>query len=226
MDNQDYFYSRFLFDPQAQGTDPRSLQWDDLYQHHQFVWRLFNREDTATEKQGDFLYRMDYFVDTPVIHVLSRYQPQAAIARWQVESQPWQPDIEDGALFQFSLRANPVVAQDGKRHDVFMHAKTQYAPDDPVPLNQKMYDAGLQYLTKRAESLGVEFMGNTLEFGNKQTQTGIKPGEAQQTITITSADYKGVLKVTNKERFMEKLTSGIGRAKRFGCGLMLLKKIA
>lgn len=225
-DTNDFYYSRFLFDLQVKGADIGNLQWDDLYQHHQFVWRLFDRKDTATQECGDFLYRIDYFVDTPVIHVLSRFEPLAKIARWQVNCQPWQPAIKEGALFQFSLRANPVVALEGKRHDVFMHAKKQYQENDPEPLTHRMYEAGLQYLTKRADSLGVEFVGETLEFGNKQTQVGCKPGEEAAPITITTVDYKGVLRVKDRNRFAEKAALGIGRAKRFGCGLMLLNKIA
>lgn len=41
---------------------------------------------------------------------------------------------------------------------------------------------------------------------------------------FSSLDYEGVLTVTDPERFVQTLNSGIGKARAFGCGLMLIRR--
>lgn len=43
-------------------------------------------------------------------------------------------------------------------------------------------------------------------------------------IVFGQADVEGTLRVTDPAAFLERLTEGFGRAKAFGCGLMLLKR--
>jgi CRISPR system Cascade subunit CasE len=38
-------------------------------------------------------------------------------------------------------------------------------------------------------------------------------------------DLEGVLQVREPDRFLEALTAGFGRAKAFGCGLMLIRRV-
>jgi len=45
------------------------------------------------------------------------------------------------------------------------------------------------------------------------------------TVTITTATYDGVLEVTDAEAFRRALTTGIGHAKAYGCGLLTLAPV-
>jgi len=42
---------------------------------------------------------------------------------------------------------------------------------------------------------------------------------------FSSVDFLGDLEITDVEKFTKALFQGIGRAKAFGCGLMLVKRI-
>ncbi|MCI0421919.1 MAG: type I-E CRISPR-associated protein Cas6/Cse3/CasE [Acidobacteria bacterium] len=44
-------------------------------------------------------------------------------------------------------------------------------------------------------------------------------------IELSTLDFEGVLLVTEPDRFLRALLSGIGPAKAFGCGLMLVRRI-
>jgi CRISPR system Cascade subunit CasE len=43
-------------------------------------------------------------------------------------------------------------------------------------------------------------------------------------IRYSTIDFQGVLNVTDSEKFQAVLFKGIGKAKAFGCGLMLVKR--
>jgi len=235
MPEKSFYYSKLFYSPETQGKDIGFLQNDDVYEHHRFVWRIFNENDTQKPDAAQFLYRIDYFLDTPVIYVLSRYKPESQIKRWQVQTKVWQPGIVDGAMFQFSLRANPTIGISGKRHDVFMHVKKHYSGEDQFELRELMFSAGKGFLQNKAKTIGIEFLGETLDFSNKQKLTGVKhangenivhSGKTENAITISTVDYQGVFRVVDQTLLLQNVLKGIGRAKRFGCGLMLLNRIA
>ncbi|MGL4892684.1 MAG: type I-E CRISPR-associated protein Cas6/Cse3/CasE, partial [Aeromonas veronii] len=50
-----------------------------------------------------------------------------------------------------------------------------------------------------------------------------KPGR-RDAIRFSSVDYEGLLEVTDPGRLVETLAHGIGRAKAFGCGLLMLRR--
>jgi CRISPR system Cascade subunit CasE len=45
-------------------------------------------------------------------------------------------------------------------------------------------------------------------------------------IQFTTLDFHGVLRIANPEQFLHTLFTGIGRAKGFGSGLLLIKPIS
>ena len=94
------------------------------YAIHQLVWSLFADDP---DRKRDFLFRelenkgLPSFLD-PVRAAAS------GLARWQIETKPFAPELAAGDRLGFSLRANPVVRRrdaQGKqsRHDVVMDAK-------------------------------------------------------------------------------------------------------
>jgi CRISPR system Cascade subunit CasE len=44
-------------------------------------------------------------------------------------------------------------------------------------------------------------------------------------LAFSSLDYQGLARVTDPERLLKSLTQGVGRAKAFGCGLLLVRRI-
>ena len=61
-----------------------------------------------------------------------------------------------------------------------------------------------------------------LRLHRRQTQT-FKRGMAA--VTLTTVTYDGILQVTDADAFRRALTSGIGHAKAYGCGLLTLAPV-
>jgi CRISPR system Cascade subunit CasE len=49
-------------------------------------------------------------------------------------------------------------------------------------------------------------------------------GKNQQKLSVGVLDLQGQLEVSNPESFVDSINQGFGRAKAFGCGLMLIKR--
>ncbi|MBU4427334.1 MAG: type I-E CRISPR-associated protein Cas6/Cse3/CasE, partial [Proteobacteria bacterium] len=43
--------------------------------------------------------------------------------------------------------------------------------------------------------------------------------------TLRTLDFEGKLKIVDADRFKKSLFNGIGSAKAFGCGMMMVKRI-
>jgi CRISPR system Cascade subunit CasE len=55
-------------------------------------------------------------------------------------------------------------------------------------------------------------------------QIHISRGRARRVIAFSVLDLEGVLEVQSPDRFVDALTRGFGKAKAFGCGLMLIRR--
>lgn len=105
-----------------------------------------------------------------------------------------------------------------RRDDVVMDWKRRVYPDESrrPPLQEIAQEAGAVWLTERATGCG--FAIETLNVDGYRQQRWYKPG-AEQPITLSTLDFAGTLRV------VEKLFQGIGPAKAFGCGLLLLRRM-
>lgn len=118
------------------------------------------------------------------------------------------------------------------RHDVVMHAKQRMGwkdlpPDERPSLAHVAYDAGAGWLREREPRLGCQFAPNSLRVDGhfvhclkgRRNEKGNCRG-----ITLSTLDFEGELSVTKPETFLSALLTGIGPAKAFGCGLMLVRR--
>ncbi|MGY6275374.1 type I-E CRISPR-associated protein Cas6/Cse3/CasE [Methylomonas sp. MgM2] len=51
-----------------------------------------------------------------------------------------------------------------------------------------------------------------------------KPIKKGQKSCFSSVDFCGELQITDPEKFRQTLFNGLGRAKAFGCGLLMVKR--
>lgn len=223
------FFSRITIN--AQSADPDELVKlveGDTYAIHQLLWSFFPDDPEA---KRDFLFRREEGNGWPCFYMVSMRQPQTTKNFIQVESKPYQPKLSNGQSLAFSLRVNPVVTKksdDGKRqvrHDVVMNAKRQLAKGKADFFSGELqYSTGIKWLENRAAKLGFDFAPEQIKvFGYQQHR--IKKRQQKKTIRFSALDFKGILTVTDSERFCRTLFSGIGPAKAFGCGLMLVKRV-
>lgn len=205
----------------------------DPYGQHQALWKLFDLppKEARAGQPVPFLFRAEAQDGLPVFYVLSAQCPQDRHDLWQVDAKPYAPDLRAGDRLSFKLRINPTVARGapgerGRRHDVVMDAKQRLdwkeLPAAARPsLAQLAYEAGASWLRDRQERLGVRFDATSLRVDGYRTwrQRGGKG------IALSMLDFEGQLSVADAEAFRGALFAGIGPAKAFGCGLLLVRRV-
>ncbi|PWV65550.1 type I-E CRISPR-associated protein Cas6/Cse3/CasE [Plasticicumulans acidivorans] len=223
------YFSQVEWQPQ-QGDAPalRRLLAGGGYGLHQAMWQLFERTEPPAHR--DFLYHR--LADGRLaFYVVSARAPRSDVAGWRVRSKPYLPQLRVGERLGFTLRANPTVARgreaDGKgravRHDVVMDARRSLPEAGEA---ERVARAGSQWLNGRDGQRAAEH-GFALDsvIADAYTQHRLhKPG-APRAITFSTLDYRGVLRVTDAERLQHALLHGIGPAKGFGCGLLLVRRL-
>ena len=218
------FFSRVTVPESARNS---SEFWDAFrtaYTLHQAVWQLFGDHP---DRRRDFLYHLKESSGPPVVYAVSTRRPRAADALWQVETSEFAPKLHTGMQLGFLLRANPVRTRDGKRHDVVMEEKHRLqakgSPRSTWPLEAELVQAAArEWLGRRAEGLGFRVQGVRAD-GYRQHEFA-KPGD-KRPVRISTVDLTGVLEVVDPVRFFQgALCGGVGPAKSFGCGLMLVRR--
>jgi CRISPR system Cascade subunit CasE len=165
-----------------------------------------------------------------VFYLLSLREPDAEHALLRVESKPYYPQLGVGETLSFSLRANPTHTRktDGenakrrKRDDVVMHLKQRYkqsTPDDMPSEAELAQEAGEEWLIRQGLRHGFEVLAVRAD-NYRQPRLG---GRGRD-IRYSSLDFTGLLRVNQPEAFTRALLQGIGPAKAFGCGLLLVRR--
>ena len=206
---------------------------DGPYADHQWLWNWFPAENGAPR---DFLFRRHETDGAARFYVVSHRPPIEEMGAWHARTRDYAPQVAEGDRLQFELRANPTVrhGRDGKskRHDVVMEAKKKMLIDqglarwvdwtsDEKPMVQDLVQAACTaWLERRAERLGFVPDRETLLIESYE-QHREKP---DQLLTFSTVDLTGQLTVSDPEAFNAALLSGVGSAKAFGCGLLLVRR--
>jgi len=199
------------------------------YREHQSLWQLFEKD---TDAERDFLFRREQAEGWPRYFMISDRLPVRANDIWKIESKNYEPKISAGRQLAFSLRVNPVVTRvngTGKkqRHDVVMDLKKQLdyqsmpKADRPV-MASLIQQAGIAWLESRAEKHGFSFDPGAVQVdGYLRHRVSKKRGG--KVINFSTLDYSGLLTVADPATFKAALFRGIGPAKAFGCGLLMVR---
>lgn len=215
---------------------------DGPYAEHQWLWNFF---PSVAGSSRDFLFRRRDQEGLPRFYVVSQRPPLTSSPALRVTTQDYAPQLSKGEWLEFELRANPVVTHSraGKRmrHDVVIEAKKtllaqrglqkwqDWTPDrldnegraDPRPdLYALIQEHAGSWLAKRGEQHGFALAEDRLSVEAYQ-QHGGKKGQ----LRISTVDFKGLLQVTAPELLVKALKEGIGHAKAFGCGLLLVRRV-
>ncbi len=199
--------------------------------HHRLIWTLFPSERS---QQRDFLWRAD---DKGRFFILSTRPPVANDLFCQpLECKEFTPNLAPGDTLSFVLRANATKDRprskltDGKdrRVDIVMDALHGVAQEDRAA---RRFDlaakAGRQWLTSQGARNGFALADFALEDYStiplpKKPPRPRHGRKGQPQFGIL--DMRGVLAVDEPDLFLGKLYAGFGRAKGFGCGLMLIRR--
>ena len=203
------------------------------YVEHQWLWRLFPAPEGT---RRDFLFRRRDDGAIPRFYVVSKRPPRAQSEVWNIQTREYAPTLEAGARLRFDLRANPVVthAHNGKRgrHDVVMEEKTRllkerglarwqdWQGDDKPALYALVGKSCGAWLRSRGSRLGFDDEEEILAVDGYQQHS-----ERDGRLRFSTVDFSGELTVTDPTAFAVALREGIGPAKAFGCGLLLVRRI-
>lgn len=187
---------------------------------HRLIWTVF--ADDSSRKR-DFLWRQD---DKRRWFVLSRRPPDNSHGLFEIETRPFAPHLATGQRLAFALRANAVVTRKdtnsrGKRSDVVMDRLRGIPQAERAQARNRIaVEAARDWLAAQGAAAG--FAVNRIDaiaYRNEKI-----PRERKSAIQLGLLDFEGEISVEQPKAFLAALASGIGKAKAFGCGLMLIKR--
>lgn len=220
-----YYFSRvrMLMGVRQQPWFRELVRHGEAYRDHAVVWKLFPGDDVPR----DFVFRS--LEEPGTYFIVSARAPQPSADLFEVQTKPYLPQLSEGEWLQFDLRANPTVsirAEGGsarkirsRRHDVLMHAKRFTAQGDDVAA--AMEAAGREWIVSRASAWGIEVAEEGLQ-QNGYCQHRLR--HKGRRIEFSSLEYRGLVRVKDAALLRTALLEGVGHARGFGCGLVLVRR--
>lgn len=114
---------------------------------------------------------------------------------------PFEPEFHAGQRLIFRLRANPTVKRRGKRHALYREEEQ------------------LGWLQRKAESGGFSVEAANIRRLSPIRGSIFRNGKRHD-LTLFVVEFDGLLQVTDPDRFLVNVQSGIGSGKGVGCGLL------
>lgn len=205
------------------------------YKVHAAVEHAFAPQSMRRTDEGRILWRLDSTVhdrDALWLYVVSPEQPDFShivervgwptTSSW--ESKNYSPvimNVSEGQVWQFRLKANPartVKKDHGRRSNADVVGTVQ----GHITVAQQ-----IEWLVNRSEAHGFTVV--TGEDGIPAVTVSQRHKERfahhGETVTISTARFDGILRVTDAEAFRKTLGFGIGRSKGFGCGLLTIAPV-
>ncbi|MEX2490902.1 MAG: type I-E CRISPR-associated protein Cas6/Cse3/CasE [Nitrospirales bacterium] len=200
------------------------IPWDfarNPYDLHRHLWRLFPGEPKETrlsdeETRQGFLFRVE---NNPTgrparLLVQSRRSPEPISGLVIIATREFHPQPFAGQRLSFVLTANPVKTI----IDIQRDAKPGKTSEKcRVPLIREVDQR--EWLTRK---LGNAAEGETIDI---QPHTPVYFRKGNRGGKLVTVAFNGILKVSNPAQLIELLEKGVGPAKGFGCGLLLVRRI-
>lgn len=212
---------------------------DDIYSWHKLLWQCYPGNPDA---KRDFLTRIDQLEGAYRLWVLSQRKP--ARPDWCPEAGFAVSEVSSSFLthrfYAFDLRANPTkcLVQRGPQGETLYrpNGKRKHGKRVPLVKPDELRDWLIQkgkvraLISKEGEQ-PKELPGGFRVVESKERPLEIRPmaeshfRKNEHAAYHGGVQFRGVLEVTDREHFIESYKSGIGGAKGFGFGLLLLAPI-
>ena len=197
--------------------------------HHRLIWTVFS---DGKDRQRDFLWRHD---GQGRFFILSGRRPRASELFNAPETKVFDPELSAGDRLQFTLRANATkdratvsrMEKDDRRGksrrvDVVMDLM-RAAPDGAKRAEIRSVvaqTAAEAWMVRQGAAKGFAPRSTVVE-GYSTIELGRR---RRQGATFGILDLRGEVEVTDPGAFLAALAAGFGRAKAWGCGLMLIRR--
>ncbi len=199
------------------------------YHVHQLVWKLFSDQP---DRRRDFIYRYEPADNWPSFYTVSCREPTDETGLWDIQTKEYKPNLSMGQQLGFSLRANPVRSRHDttgrqQRHDVVMEEKMKLhnMGNRKINLPEIVQEQGYLWLEKRSAPQGFSISSAAIKVDGYRQHKFFK-GKGHSPVTFSTLDFSGIVVVTDPDVFIKNaLFCGIGPAKSFGCGLMLVRRL-
>lgn len=192
----------------------------DCYAWHQAVWKAFPSRDS---EKRDFLARLDQRRDGFRLLIVSPIEPSRPV--W-CPSENWKTKRIPESFFayhryMFQLCANPTkkVAKEGPDGSRMKNGRR-------VPLVKR--EELVEWIRRKGCQGGFAVDEATLRTFSRGREYFQKKDRNGKLITglHSALEFQGVLTVTDPARFHQTFTSGIGPAKGFGFGLLVIAPVS
>ena len=192
--------------------------------HHRLIWSLF----PGKHETRDFLWRA---AGDGRFYVLSARKPQQCVLFCKLDCKPFSPNLRKGDRLFFSLRANATkdlpakeAEKRSQRVDIVINAlyRQKDKPRAEIRLETAQTEAIL-WLERIGKNNGFIPDSKMIHVDDYSVRK-IRRYNNKQTATFGIMDIVGALEVSDPEKFISALQVGFGRAKAFGCGLMLIRR--
>lgn len=199
------------------------IPWDrarNPYEYHRQLWRLFPGElreprRSAEESRNGFLFRVEeHRPGRPArLLVQSRRAPHATPSIQVIGAREVHPRPSLGQRLAFLLTANPIKTIADAERDAKPGKKSDKCR---VPLIRE--DDQREWLLRKL-AVGAEVeAANVLPHPPLYFRKGNRGGK------LVTSTFDGVLRVRDPNALAMLLENGIGPAKAFGCGLLLVRR--
>lgn len=187
-----------------------------IYAWHKEVWKLF---PCMPDDERDFLFRLDASEDEFCLTVTSKYEPKRP---------PWCPgecwlcrplgsEYLEYKKYLFKLSINPTRTT--RKNPDGTKREKKYGRHEAILKIPELRE----WFNRKAERCGFRILENPPLNISPPTFHGLEAKDHNG--TIVGVDFKGALEVTDRKSFKEAFEKGIGRARSFGFGLLVLRPI-
>ena len=210
--------------------DPQNLE-RAMDAHHRLVWSAFAGDPEA---KRDFLWRAEA---TGRFIVLSERRPAKAPLFEEPDVKPFAPLLSSGDKLAFVLRVNATKTRPEKyleekngrkidrRVDLVMHSlfKIEKGKDRRERRMHIANSVANEWLAVQGTKYGFTLLHCAVA-DYSVVALPSRDGTWMKQRQFGVMDLSGTLEVTDPTAFLNKLHKGFGRAKAFGCGLMLIRR--
>ena len=197
--------------------------------HHRLMWSVFS---DGAARERDFLWRSD---GQGRFLTLSARTPAPSDLFQPHETKAFEPRLNVGDRLQFKLRVNatkdratasrgPKSRRRDRRVDIVMdRLYREAAPSAGRPeLRDRIAEAAAsEWMTRQGADRGFRRITTAVE-----SYSTVNLGRRRrQSATLGILDLLGAIEVTCPDLFVQALARGFGRAKAWGCGLMLIRRV-
>jgi len=191
--------------------------------HHRLIWTAFS---DAKDRNRDFLWRYD---GDNRFYTLSARPPRPGDLFGEPAIKTFEPNLVIGDRLNFVLRANATKVSKqagGKRVDVVMDLLHDEPREKRAEKRMKLAQvAGEAWLARQGAAKGFAPLKSVVE-GYTVLELGHETAKRKDRPRLGVLDLSGSLTVTEPGLFLAALAQGFGRAKAWGCGLMMIRRSA